>query len=141
MRWNFIIALSLSSLSVVISIAYPVESIQGLLWFTAFLIFVVGDSVTTSLIQKYDNLTEGGLATKYICGRNPSTRCTFGTRILFFSISLVVYLIGRELEFGERMIVSPVLLLPVIFTVVYFFLVLRNCYYIIIQELDKEPVF
>lgn len=99
MRWDhirFVIAIGVPS--IILYHIFPIASHQELLWITTFLFFVVGDSATTSLIQRYENLEEVGPATREICGSNPSIACSFRTRILVFCTPLNPLYRGSEIR-------------------------------------------
>ena len=119
----------------------PIRSIQSTLWLVAFVLFVVGDGVTTSLAKRYDNLEEGGPATRFLCGRNPSTVCAFGTRIVFFSLSLIAYLIVIAAGIGARfeLITLTALMLPLVLTVVSAIVLANNSYYILRRAWTSSP--
>jgi len=131
----FIIAII--ALIVIVAITFPIWEIQSILWITAFLFFVVCDSFATSLIKQYENLEEAGPLTRRICGPNPSTSCSFGTRILFFIILLLAYLAVAEAGVGAqfRMIVVSTVLLPLILTVFGVFILFWNIYGFLMEEI------
>jgi len=124
--------------TLILYILLPIESIQSILWISAFLLFVIGDSVTTSLIERYDNLEEVGPATRHICGRNPSPVCALGSRVLFFSLSLLAYLMVTKARVGAQyeMIMLTAVILPLILTVASGVILINNFYRILVQELD-----
>ena len=119
----------------------PIRSIQVPLWICTFLFFVVGDSLTTSLVQRYENLAEAGPATKQICGRNPSEACAIITRVIFFSVSLLAYLIVLEVGIGVQfeMVTLAAVMLPLVLAVASILTVLNNSYHILREELTEQP--
>lgn len=122
-------------------IILPIRSIQVLLWICAFLFFVIGDSVTTSLVQRYDNLAEVGPATRQICGRSPSRVCASGTRIVFFTVSLLAYLIVIQAGIGVQfeMVTLTAVMLPLVLAVASIIIFLNNSYQILREELTERP--
>lgn len=82
---------SLLLLTAVTLALFPVFDNQRLIWIFAFAAFVGGDTVTTSLIKRYDEFEEKGRVTRRLCGPNPSFRCAFVTRAGFFSAFFAVY--------------------------------------------------
>lgn len=126
--------------SLILWVLLPIRSIQSILWISAFLLFVIGDSITTSLIKRYDDLEEIGLATRYICGRNPSSICAFGTRVLFFSLSLLAYLIVAQARVGAQyeMIMLTAVMLPLVLTIASGVIFINNSYRIFIQEVAQR---
>jgi hypothetical protein len=141
MKRHFIISIASFTIpTVILWMLLPVRSIQGMLWFTSFLFFVVGDSVTTSLIRKYDDLEEVGPATRLVCGRNPSSVCAFGSRILFFSLSLLPYLAVTQVKIGAQfeIIMLLAIMLPLMLTVASFIILINNLYHIFAQEFGKQ---
>ena len=141
MKRYFIVSINLFSVpTLVLWILLPIRSIQSVLWFTTFLVFVIGDSVTISLIKRYENLRESGPATGFICGRNPSSVCAFGTRILFFTLSLLVYLVVTQVGIGAQfeMVMLTAIMLPLALTVGGSIVFLNSIYHIFTQELSKQ---
>ena len=141
MKRHFIISVAAFTIpTLILWMLLPVRSIQGILWFTSFVFFVVGDSVTTSLIKKYDDLVEVGPATRLVCGQNPSSVCAFGSRILFFLLSLLPYLAVTQVKIGARFetIMLLAVMLPLMLTVAAFMILINNLYHIFTQELTKQ---
>ena len=131
MKYNHLVAgIAIGLPTMILAFVFPIQSIQGLLWGTAFLFFVVGDSVATSLIQRYENLEEAGPVTRRICGPNPSIICSFGTRVLFFAAVLLPYFVVARIGVGVQfeIIAISALMLPLIVTVAGAFAILWNSY-------------
>lgn len=131
------IAIGLPTL--VLYFVFPIVLYYELLWNTAFLLFVIGDSVTTALIQRYENLEEVGSATRAICGRNPSIFCSFWTRILFFGLLLILSIAVVQYEIGIRfeIIAITAIITPLVLTVSGVFVVSWNSYAILREEFAK----
>lgn len=135
-RYFFASLISFGAPTLILWFVLPIQSMQVLLWLSAFIFFIIGDSVTTSLVHRYDKLEETGPATRQLCGQNPSPLCAFGTRILFFSVSLLAYLLVTHGRVGAQfeMITLTAVLLPLVLTVAGVAVVLNNSYHILTQE-------
>jgi len=89
------------AVSASIAVIYPVFlytpywQYQPQLWGLVAVTYVVGDSITTGLLGKYE-LPEGGALTRRICGIHPTFRCAAATRVVFFSGVFVFYLSLRQ---------------------------------------------
>jgi hypothetical protein len=136
MRYLLIIGIAIGIPCIILAFIIPLGSSQDLLWSVAFLFFVVGDSVTTSLIQRYDNLEEIGPATRKICGSNPSSLCSFATRILFFVLLLLAYLLILNFGFDSQnnTIMVSALSFPLVLAVSGVLVVFWNSYVFLREE-------
>lgn len=121
-----------------VAVAFPIEDRQRQLWKIAFLIFVIGDGLTTGMINRYDSLTEAGPATERICGSDPSFLCAFGSRLLFFFALLVVsrVLLLSGHKSGLFGIILTGWLVPVVLIIVGVMVVLWNLYGIVMAEIQ-----
>jgi len=96
-------------------ILLPLTRLQGFFWAAAFVMFLIGDSVTTSKFSKY-GLEEANGPIRWICGPQPDILCTVSTRGLVLIVVGLAYLAVFRLGIGAEyhFIIVTALSLPVV---------------------------
>jgi hypothetical protein len=124
----FMIAVSLPAM-----ILLPIVELQRPLWLGAILTFLIGDSVTTSLLGEYGLEESEGGYTRWACGAEPSVACSFGTRLLAFVALAGVYILTIRSGIGAQFepIAIATLALPLVLAVGGFAATVLNSYAIL----------
>lgn len=94
----------------------PVVEWQAYFWTASVVTFVIGDSVTTALLGRFGLEEMEGGYTRWACGAEPTTTCSFGTRLAAFGIIGMMYLAVIQSGFGlgNRYFAIAVLATPLV---------------------------
>jgi len=94
----------------------PVVELQRFFWGAAVVTVFIGDSVTTSLLGRYDLEEQEIGYTRWACGAEPTIFCSFLTRGIILAVAGALYAGIVRFGFGLQfqVVAISVLTLPII---------------------------